>query len=232
MDKIPQHIAIIMDGNGRWARARNLPRTVGHAAGANNADRIAEACAKRGVKALTYYTFSTENWKRPEEEISALMDIFEKNLKEKIPKFKANNIRFNAIGRLEKFRPSLREGLEKAMAETASNTRMTLTLALNYGGRLEILDAARAFCGAVKNGLDPAACGEKDFEKFLYTKDLPELDLVIRTSGEMRISNFLLWQIAYSELYVTDTLWPDFNEKELNKAIESYAKRERRFGRA
>lgn len=205
---------------------------MGHAAGAETADRIAEACARLGVKALTYYTFSTENWKRPEDEISVLMDLFEKSLKEKVRKFKENNIRFNAIGRIDKFRPSLQREIEKAMAETASNTRMTLTLALNYGGRQEILDAARSFCEAVKGGLDMVSCGEKEFERFLYTRDLPELDLVIRTSGEMRISNFLLWQIAYAELYVTDTLWPDFDEKELKAALENYSKRERRFGNA
>ena len=230
MENIPRHIAMIMDGNGRWARKRNLPRIMGHRAGVKTADAMVEACAKLGIKALTMYTFSTENWKRPADEVSALMEILEKNLKEKAQKLKENNIRFNVIGRIDRFSPVLKAAIKRVTEETSANSGMVLTLALNYGGRQEILDAARSFARAGAEGLDINSCVEEDFEKFLYTGDLPPLDLVIRTSGEMRVSNFLLWQIAYSELYVTDTLWPDFNEEELRKALGEYSGRERRFG--
>lgn len=230
MEKTPEHIAIIMDGNGRWARKRNLPRIMGHKEGVKAADAIVAACAKRGIKALTLYTFSTENWKRPEEEVSALMDMLEKNLKEQSAKLMENNIRFNVIGRRDRFRPSLKSEIERAMLESSKNTGMVLTLALNYGGRQEILDAAKALFEGAGRGRELAEISEKDFESFLYTKGLPELDLMIRTSGEMRISNFLLWQAAYSEIYVTDTLWPDFDDKELDRALEEYSRRERRYG--
>ncbi len=230
MENIPRHIAIIMDGNGRWAKKRNLPRIMGHRAGVKTADALVEVSAKLGIKALTLYTFSTENWKRPADEISALMEILEKNLKEKAQKLKGNNIRFNVIGRMDRFSPALMSEIKRVMKETSANSGMVLTLALNYGGRQEILDAAREFARAAAEGLDIDSCVEEDFERFLYTRDLPPLDLVIRTSGEMRISNFLLWQTAYAELYVTDTLWPDFNEDELKKALSEYSRRERRFG--
>ncbi len=203
---------------------------MGHRAGVTTADALVEASAKLGIKALTLYTFSTENWKRPADEVSALMEILEKNLKEKAQKLKENNIRFNVIGRMERFSPALMAEIERVMKETSANSGMVLTLALNYGGRQEILDAARAFAKAGEQGLDVDSCVEEDFERFLYTRGLPPLDLVIRTSGEMRISNFLLWQVAYAELYVTDTLWPDFNEDELKKALSEYSRRERRFG--
>jgi undecaprenyl diphosphate synthase len=230
MERIPQHIAVIMDGNGRWARKRNLPRIMGHYAGVKTADQTIESCARLGIKVLTLYTFSTENWKRPAEEVSALMELLEKNLGEKAPKLKDNNVRFNVIGRLDKFSPGLKDSIKKIIDDTSANTGLTLNLALNYGARQEILDAAKAFSAACAGGLDASKCTEDDFEGFLYTKDLPGVDLVIRTSGEMRVSNFLLWQIAYAELYVTDTLWPDFNEAELKKALEEYDRRERRFG--
>ncbi|MDD4012568.1 MAG: isoprenyl transferase [Candidatus Omnitrophica bacterium] len=230
MDRIPEHIAIIMDGNGRWARKRNLPRVMGHREGVKTADLVIEACARLGVKALTMYTFSTENWKRPQEEISALMDLLEKSIFENSRKLNENNIKFNVIGRPERFTPSLRKALEDLIMETSSNTGMTLSLALNYGGRREILDAAKAFSAEILKGKDPETFEEGDFARFLYTRDLPEVDLMIRTSGEMRVSNFLLWQIAYAEIYVTDTLWPDFRQPELMKAIKEYSARERRFG--
>lgn len=203
---------------------------MGHRAGVKTADALVEASAKIGIKALTLYTFSTENWKRPADEVAALMEILEKNLKEKAQKLRENNIRFNVIGRRDRFSPTLMAEIDKVMKETSSNSGMVLTLALNYGGRQEILDAARAFAKAGKEGLDIDSCVEEDFERFLYTRGLPPLDMVIRTSGEMRISNFLLWQVAYAELYVTDTLWPDFNEDELRKALSEYSRRERRFG--
>lgn len=230
MDRIPEHIAIIMDGNGRWARKRNLPRVMGHREGVKTADLVIEACARLGVKALTMYTFSTENWKRPQEEISALMDLLEKSIFENSRKLNENNIKFNVIGRPERFTHSLRKALEDLIKETSSNTGMTLSLALNYGGRREILDAAKAFSAEILKGKDPETFEEGDFARFLYTRDLPEVDLMIRTSGEMRVSNFLLWQIAYAEIYVTDTLWPDFRQPELMKAIKEYSARERRFG--
>lgn len=203
---------------------------MGHYAGVKTVDQTIESCGRLGVKVLTLYTFSTENWKRPVEEVSALMELLEKNLREKAPMLKENNIKFNVIGRLDKFSPGLKDCIIKVTEDTLANTGLILNLALNYGGRQEILDAAKAFSAACASGLDASKCTEDDFAGFLYTKGLPEVDLIIRTSGEMRVSNFLLWQIAYAELYVTDTLWPDFNETELVKALKEYDRRERRFG--
>lgn len=231
MKKTPEHIAIIMDGNGRWANKRNLPRVVGHQNGTKMVDIIAEACARKGVKALTLYSFSTENWKREKKEVDFLMKLLESSLKKHISKIKDNNIKFNVIGRMAALPSFLKDMLDEAMRETADNTGMILTLAINYGGRQEIVDAAREMCKKVADkGVDPETLDEKDFEEHIYTAGLPDPDLIIRTSGEMRVSNFLLWQGAYSEFYVTDTLWPDFGEKELEKALEEYANRERRFG--
>ncbi len=231
MRKLPEHIAIVMDGNGRWARKRNLPRIMGHRSGAKTVDAITASCARLGIKALTLYTFSSENWKRPEKEVSALMDLFDRALRENAAKLKENNIRFNVIGRSDGLRPSLSAALRRVMEETSGNSGMILTLALNYGGRQEILDAAKAVCEKHSaSGADMSSLAEEEFEKFLYTGGLPDPDLVIRTSGETRLSNFLLWQSAYSEFYVTDTLWPDFNTAELEKALEEYGKRDRRFG--
>jgi len=228
---LPQHIGIIMDGNGRWAKKKNLPRVMGHRSGMKAVSRITEACAERGIKALTLYTFSVENWKRPGEEVDALMSMLEEALRENTDKMKKNNLRFNAIGRLDALPPRLRKLIKDTVKETAGNTGMVLTLALNYGGRQEIIDAVKGISAkAKKEGLDISSLDEKDLEGFLYTEGLPELDLVIRTSGEMRLSNFLLWQSAYSEFYVTDTLWPDFDVSGLEKALEEYEKRERRFG--
>lgn len=228
---IPRHVAIIMDGNGRWARKKNLPNIMGHREGVKTASAITEACARDGVKALTLYTFSTENWKRPPEEVDSLMSLFEKNLKSEGNKLHENGIRFNCIGRLEKLPVSLRNEIRRVMDLTAPNEKMTLTLAVNYGSRQEIVDAARAICReAARGGVNADSFDENDLGKFLYTNGLPELDLMIRTSGEMRLSNFLLWQAAYAELYVTDVLWPDFKAEDLKKAFEAYSARDRRFG--
>lgn len=229
---IPQHVAIIMDGNRRWAEKKNLPGIVGHHAGVKSVDLITEACARAGVKALTLYTFSTENWKRPKEEVDLLLNLLRENLRDKAEKLCANNIIFNVIGRIEEFPPKLKEEIEKAIETTSKNTGMVLTLALNYGGRREILDAvAKACARSREKGFDISSLKEEDFAEYLYTGDLPDPDLIIRTSGEKRLSNFLLWQAAYSEIYVTDTLWPDFNEKELEKAFNEYSERSRRFGK-
>lgn len=231
MGKIPRHIAIIMDGNGRWAKEKNLPRIMGHRSGVKAVDAITEACARLGIKALTLYAFSLENWKRPKKEVDALMSLFEHSLKENEEKLQRNNIRFNAIGRLAGLPPSLNSAIEDLMSRTRSNTGMILTLAVNYGGRGEILDAVKAACRfCSESNEDVSSWKEDDLEKLLYTEGLPELDLVIRTSGEMRLSNFLLWQAAYAEFYATDTLWPDFDAEELNKALKEYENRERRFG--
>ncbi|MFH1665290.1 MAG: isoprenyl transferase [Candidatus Omnitrophota bacterium] len=229
--QLPRHIAIIMDGNGRWARQRNLPTIMGHRAGVKSADVITTVCARLGIKALTLYTFSTENWTRPEKEVDALMNLLGKSLNDNIGKMGRNNIRFNVIGRIEGLSPSLQEKIWNAKEVTSANAGMILTLALNYGGRQEIIDAAKALFSRVPaSGEDITSFIEKNFEKFLYTNGLPDLDLVIRTSGEMRISNFLLWQAAYAEFYITDALWPDFGEAEFMKALEEYSRRERRFG--
>jgi undecaprenyl diphosphate synthase len=228
---LPQHIAIIMDGNGRWAKKKNLPRIMGHRSGAKTVDAITEACARLGIKALTLYTFSSENWKRPKEEVDALMKLLEQALKDNRKRIKENNIKFNVIGRVDDLPAALKDATEDLMKETSGNSGMVLTLALNYGGRQEILDAVKAVCAKCgKRDTDISSWKEEDFEKFLYSDGLPDPDLVIRTSGEMRLSNFLLWQSAYSEFYVTDTLWPDFDTVELEKALKEYAKRERRFG--
>ncbi len=225
---LPQHVAIIMDGNGRWARQRNLPKIMGHRSGASTVDVIIEACARLGIKALTLYAFSTENWKRPKEEVDALMRLLEDMLRTKTGKIMENNVKFKVIGRIDEVSPGLKEMIKTVEDKSSANTGITLTLAINYGGRQEILDAARKVCAS---GEDIFSLGEEDFGKYLYTGGLPDPDLIIRTSGEMRLSNFLLWQAAYSELYVTDTLWPDFGKEELEKAIDEYEKRERRFGK-
>jgi len=225
---LPRHIAIIMDGNGRWAAERNVPRIMGHRSGVKTVDVITEACARKGIKALTMYTFSSENWKRPKNEVDTLMNLIENTLKSNESKMHDNNIRFNAVGRIDGLPESLQKVISDLKEKTATNDGMILSLALNYGGRQEILDAVKAASRAYDN--DVYELKEEDFERFLYTKDLPELDLIIRTSGEMRLSNFLLWQAAYAEFYVTKTLWPDFSVKELEKALDEYGKRERRFG--
>lgn len=221
---IPKHIAIIMDGNGRWAKRKGLPRTYGHKAGADTLRKIVTECGKIGVKYLTVYAFSTENWKRSKEEIEALMFLFKTYLKNEKKTLMKNNVRFLVSGREEGVKKSLLDEIRKLEEETKNNTGLTLNIAFNYGGRAEIVDAVNKLLKDGKESID-----EEDISKALY-RDIPDPELVIRTSGEFRISNFLLWQIAYSEIYITDVHWPDFNEKSLEEAIESYNKRDRRFG--
>ena len=229
--RLPKHIAIILDGNGRWAKKRHLPKVLGHREGAENVDRITETCRKMGIKALTLYSFSTENWKRPKEEVDGLMKLLYNYLVKKYNKFQKNNIRFNAIGELDAIPEKTKNKLFDVMQKTSKNDSMVLTLALNYGGRREIVEAAKLLAQRVKNGeIITSDITEDLFDKSLYTKDLPEVDLMIRTSGEMRLSNFLLWQLSYSEIYVTPKLWPDFRKKDLEVAIVDYQKRERRYG--
>jgi len=230
-ETVPQHIAIIMDGNGRWAKDRDLPRIEGHRAGAKTVDIITETARECGVKFLTLYAFSTENWKRPTGEVSELFRLLEEYLDTKEEKLNKNNIRLAAIGRIEKLPKSTQDKLSAIMSSTMKNDGMTLSLALNYGARTEIIDAVRAVSEAVRSGrMRQDQINEKTFSEFLYTKGIPDPDLLIRTSGEFRISNFLLWQISYSELYITKKLWPDFNKEDFKDAIAEYQRRERRFG--
>ncbi len=222
---VPTHIAIIMDGNGRWAKKRHLPRIAGHKKGAQNVTSIVKAANDIGVKYLTLYTFSTENWRRPEKEVSALMDLFEKVLMDKLPELIENGVRLNLIGDLSAIRETTRTKFQKAISKTDNNDRLVLTIALNYSGRDEI---TRAVNKIIKAGHKEAS--EDIISRSLDTADMPDPELLIRTSGEIRISNFLLWQIAYSEVYFTETLWPDFGVNDLNDAIRDYQQRERRFG--
>ena len=229
--ELPQHIAIIMDGNGRWARRRALPNILGHRAGAKSVDRIVKAAREMGIKVLTLYAFSTENWKRPEREVKGLFRLLDEYLDKEEPVLNKNNIRLMMIGRIEALPGSTQKMLRRVMNSTAKNTGMVLNLALDYGARSEIVDAVREIGRRIKEGaILPDEIDEKKFSSFLYTKDLPDPDLLIRTSGEFRVSNFLLWQISYCELYVTSSLWPDFKKADLEKAVKEYQKRERRFG--
>ncbi len=230
--RIPAHIGIIMDGNGRWARSRSLPRVAGHKAGVEPVQMCVETCAQLGVEVLTLYAFSVENWKRPRVEVETLWRLLQYYLKREVPRLLANGIRFRAIGRLGALEPRVRDLLSEAESLTARNTAMTLNLAINYGGRAEIVDAINSILAEARasGGLEELEIDENRLSAHLYTGGQPEPDLLIRTSGEMRISNFLLWQIAYSELYVTGTLWPDFDRVELLRAIGEYQKRNRRFG--
>ena len=221
---IPNHIAIIMDGNGRWAKKRGLARSFGHMEGAKTLRNALEYLTEIGVKYLTVYAFSTENWNRPQDEVSTLMKLFLKYIKNERKNMMKNKIRFFVSGRKNNVPEKLQKEIEKLEEETKNNDKITLNIAFNYGSRAEIVDAVNRIIDEGKENIT-----EEDFSKYLYN-DFPDPDLVIRTSGEMRISNFLLWQIAYSEFYITDTLWPDFDEKEIDKAIESYNQRERRFG--
>jgi undecaprenyl diphosphate synthase len=224
---LPRHVAIIMDGNGRWALRRGLPRIAGHKRGAENVRRITEVCRGLGISVLTLYAFSDENWGRPKQEVGFLMDMLGSFLKTEIATMKANGIKFRTIGRTERLPVSVRTWIDKAMNETAANTGLVLNLALSYGGRGEILEAIRRMYAA---GSAAGALTEETFAAYLDTAGLPDPDLIIRTSGEKRISNFLLWQAAYAELYFADTLWPDFEEKDLLTAIIDYQGRQRRFG--
>ena len=228
---LPAHIAIIMDGNGRWARKRGLPRVAGHRAGINAVREVVEGSAELGIPVLTLYAFSVENWKRPHAEVATLMQLLKEYLNKELENIHRNNIRFRTIGRTDQLDVSVQRELEKAFARTAGNTGMIFNVALNYGGRAEIVDAVNRI---LRNGGQAAADNggitEAQFAEYLYTAGLPDPDLLIRTSGELRISNFLLWQIAYAEIWVTETLWPDFDKPHLYEAIIAFQKRERRYG--
>lgn len=231
--KIPQHIAVIMDGNGRWAGKRLWSRIKGHYEGADSVDKITSFCRKAGIKYLTLYAFSTENWNRPEDEISGLMDLLREFIDKKRTSLLEHNIRLNTIGSLKKFPPDILKKITSLCDESAANNPvMTLTLALSYGSRTEIVETVQNICAKVVSGdIKIEDINENLISRSLYTHDLPDPDLVIRTSGEVRISNYLLWQVAYSEFYFTDVLWPDFKEEDLKKALKDYAARERRFGK-
>ena len=224
---IPQHVAMIMDGNGRWAARRGLSRVFGHVEGHKTVRRITNLAGHLGVRYLTLYAFSVENWRRPAEEVSALMELIEHVAHEEIPSLCQENVRFNIIGRLQDLPEPLRLELERDMDLTRNNTGLTLTLAINYGGRSEIVDAVRAL---VADGVTPDQVDEQAISRRLYTADMPDPDLLIRTAGELRVSNYLLWQIAYTEIYVTDTLWPDLTEQDFVDALVAYQKRTRKFG--
>jgi len=234
MDKqknIPQHVAIIMDGNGRWARAHHLPKLAGHRAGVKAAEEAMKAAGELGIKVLTLYTFSTENWKRPKHEVDALFKLLEDYLERETTRLNENNIRFSVIGDIGNLPESVRTKLNKTIESTKNNTGLIVNLALNYGSRGEITQAVRHIANDVAQGrLCADIIDEKVFSGYLYTKDLPDPDMLIRTSGEYRVSNFLLWQISYAELYITRKLWPDFKKNDLKKAILEYQNRERRFG--
>jgi len=229
---IPRHIAIVMDGNGRWAKARHRPRSFGHNAGRKAVREVVEGCLREGVAALTLFAFSSENWKRPEEEVGALMALFVRALDKETDELHAQGVRLRFVGDLAAFDEPLRERMQAAMARTAGNRELQLNIAVNYGGRWEIAQAARAAAAAVARGeLAVAAIDESSLDRFMCLAELPPLDLFIRTGGECRLSNFLLWQAAYAELHFTDTLWPDFDQACLHRAIEDFGRRERRYGR-
>ena len=226
-DRLPEHVAVIMDGNGRWAAQRHLPRVEGHRAGIESVRDVVEASARLGIRVLTLYAFSVENWKRPVTEVSTLMMLLKRYLRLELNTLLRNDIRFRVIGREEELAPDVRRELKTAEEKTAQSCGMLFNIALNYGGRAEIVEAARR---AIVAGLAPDELDEQRFGELLYTAGQPDPDLLIRTSGEMRVSNFLLWQIAYSEIWVTDTLWPDFRRRDLLEAILAYQKRDRRYG--
>ncbi len=231
-EKIPQHIAIIMDGNGRWAKKKGQPRVLGHRAGVKTVRRITEACAKIGVKYLTLYAFSTENWNRPAFEVNALMRLLVETLNKEVKILNKNNIQLQTIGDLTGLPKRSKAAMEKAIEATTSNNRMRLTLALNYSGRWEIVEAAKTLAQkAIAGEINMADINEEAFSAALTTYDMPDPDLLIRTSGETRLSNYLLWQLAYSEFYFTPLLWPDFMENDLYEAIYTFQNRERRYGK-
>lgn len=231
-EKLPQHIAVIMDGNGRWAKKFGFLRNIGHENGVKTVRKIVSYCARIGVPYLTLYAFSTENWNRPQSEVSALMKLMKLVLKKEIKSFEENNIRLLAIGNLDDLPLDVKKELTKAIDKTKNNTRLTVTIALSYGARFEMIHAVKNLCNKVKNNIISLEdIDEQTINNHLYTHNLPDVDLLIRTSGEQRISNFLLWQIAYSELYFTEVLWPDFDEEDFAQAIYTYQHRERRFGK-
>jgi len=231
-EKLPQHLAIIMDGNGRWAKQKGFLRTIGHENGATAVKRVVEQCARLGIPFLTLYAFSTENWNRPKFEVDMLMKLLVKALRKELKTLQDNNIKLNAIGNLDLLPQSVRKELTEVLEKTKNNTRLTLSLALSYGSRNELIEVTKQLCNKVKNNIISIdAIDESVINKHLYTHNLPDVDLLIRTSGEQRISNFLLWQIAYAELHFTDVLWPDFSNEHLLEALMVYQNRERRYGK-
>ena len=231
LKRLPEHLAVIMDGNGRWAERRHLPRIAGHRAGVKAAREVIESCARLKLPYLTLYAFSLENWRRPRAEVDFLMRLLREYLKRELPTIHKNNIRLLVIGRSEQLPEGVRKDIEQGMRMTARNTGMKLVVALNYGGRAELVDAFNSMLEHVRsNGVSAFHADERTISEHLYTAGLPDPDLLIRTSGEMRVSNFLLWQIAYAEIYVTETLWPDFSRARLLEALVDFQKRERRYG--
>ncbi|NHC37608.1 polyprenyl diphosphate synthase [Scytonema millei] len=231
-EKLPRHVAVIMDGNGRWAKKQGLPRIMGHKRGVDVLKDLLRCCRDWGIQALTAYAFSTENWGRPLEEVEFLMTLFERVLRKELQEMLAENVQIRFVGDLEALPRSLQSEIERSMAETRSNRGIRFTVATNYGGRQEILHACRAIAQQVQQGLlQPEEIDKEIFERHLYTAGISDPDLLIRTSGEMRISNFLLWQMAYAEIYITESLWPDFNRTEFHRALAAYQQRERRFGK-
>ena len=228
LERIPRHIGIIMDGNGRWAKERGLPRLAGHRAGTQNIRRVLQGCLDFGIEVLTVYAFSTENWQRPPTEVEGLMRLISLSIRKQLNELDALGVQIRHCGRMDRVNPRLRQYIEQAVARTQHNNRIILNVAFNYGGRAEIVDAVQRL---LRDGLPPEAVDEALFSQYLYTAGLPDPDLIIRTSGEYRLSNFLIWQAAYAEFYVTPVYWPDFDREELKKAIRDYASRERRFGR-
>jgi undecaprenyl diphosphate synthase len=230
LTRLPRHLAVIMDGNGRWAQKRHLPRIAGHRSGTQSARTTIETCARLKIEALTLYAFSVENWRRPQTEIDFLMALLREYLRKEMPLLQKNNIRMRFLGRIDELPAGVQKDVRDAMEKTAGNQGMVLCVALNYGGRAEIVDAMNAIL-AERNGQDAwSKVSEEQLSRHLYTNGLPDPDLLIRTSGEMRVSNFLLWQIAYAEIFVTETLWPDFNRARLLEALLEFQKRERRYG--
>jgi undecaprenyl diphosphate synthase len=227
LDRLPRHVAVIMDGNGRWARERNLPRVAGHRAGIKSVRETVEMAARLELEVLTLYAFSRENWKRPRSEVSTLMSLLREYLKKELHTLQENDIKFRVIGRMDELPESARDELARALEATAGNGGMEFNIALSYGGRTEIVDACKAL---IREGLPAESVDDGQIASRLYTSGQPDPDLLIRTSGEMRISNFLLWQIAYAEIWVTDTLWPDFRRRHFFQAILDYQRRERRYG--
>lgn len=228
VQKVPNHVAVIMDGNGRWAQQRGLPRLAGHRAGVQNIRPVLEACSRHGIRTLTIYAFSTENWGRPPAEVRGLLGLLEEALERETAALHANGVRIVHLGEVDTLPQGLARGVQRALALTAQNTKFTLNVAFNYGGRAEIVRAVKRI---VAEGLPPESIDEETFARYLYTAGQPDPDLVIRTGGEMRVSNFLIWQSAYAEYYSTPVYWPDFDEEELLKALVAFGQRQRRFGR-
>ncbi|AFY32978.1 isoprenyl transferase [Calothrix sp. PCC 7507] len=232
LELLPQHVAVIMDGNGRWAKRQGLPRIMGHKAGVDALKDLLRCCQDWGVQALTAYAFSTENWKRPQEEVDFLMTLFQRVLRQELREMVKENVQIRFVGNLQALPPVLQAEISRSIEETQENRGIRFTVATNYGGRQEILQACRAIAEQVQQGLlQPDEIDEELFESHLYTAGIADPDLLIRTSGEMRLSNFLLWQMAYGEIYITDALWPDFNRNEFYRALSAYQQRERRFGK-